>query len=72
MSLLYENDETVTSGFDIASLFNISFQKVFKRYDNHQSFKLAQKHFSKIKLFSITYEEIKNSIEHPKHKIIRT
>ena len=43
--LLYDNnlDKTITSDFEIASLFNRSFQKVFKKDDNHQSFKLAKK-----------------------------
>ena len=43
--LLYDNDKhkTVTKDFKIALLFNRSFQKVSKKDDNQQSFKLAKK-----------------------------
>ena len=43
--LLYDNDKhkTVTKDFKIALLIYRSFQKVSKKDDNQQSFKLAKK-----------------------------
>ena len=72
--LLYDNDKnkTVTSDFEIATLFNINFQKVFKKDESYQSFKLLQKNCSKMQNFFITYEDIKSSINHLKGKTIRT
>ena len=72
--LLYDNDKnkTVTSDFEIATLFNINFQKVFKKDESYQSFKLPQKNCSKMQNFFITYEDIISSINHLKDKIIRT
>ena len=56
--------------FEIASIFHRSFQKVLKKYVNHQ--KLTQENCSKMQSFFITYEDMKNSINHLKYKIIRT
>ena len=72
--LLYDNDKnkTVTSDFEIATLFNINFQKVFKKDESYQFFKLPQKNCSKIQNFFLTYEDIISSIIHLKEKIIRT
>ena len=52
--LLYDNDKnkTVTSDFEIATLFNINFQKVFKKDGSYQYFKLPQKNCSKMQNFS--------------------
>ena len=50
------------------SFYYIFFQKVFKKDDNYQSFELAQKICSKMENFFITYENIKNSIDHLKIK----
>ena len=43
--LLNDNNihKAITSDFEVASLFNRRFQKVSKKDDYHQSFKLAQK-----------------------------
>ena len=71
---LYDNDKdkTVISDFERASLFNKKFQNVFKKDQNHQSFKPAQKSCSKMENFFISYDDINNSINHLKDKIIRT
>ena len=47
--------------FEIASIFHRSFQKVLKKYVNHQ--KLTQENCSKMQSFFITYEDMKNSIK---------
>ena len=49
--LLYDNDKHKTVDFKIALLTNQSFQKLCKKDDNQQSFKLAKKNFSKMENF---------------------
>ena len=64
--LLNDNNihKAITSDFEVASLFNRRFQKVSKKDDYHQSFKLAQKkNCSIMQSFFITYEDIENSIQ---------
>ena len=52
-------------------MLNRNFQKVFKIYDNHQSFKLVQKYLAKW-IFITTYKDIEISVNNLKDKIIRT
>ena len=68
----HHKDKTVTSDFERATLFNKNFQNVFKKDQNHQSFKQPRKKCSKMKSFFISYKDINTSTKHLKNKIIGT
>ena len=68
----HHKDKTVTSDFERATLFNKNFQNVFKKDQNHQSFKQPKKKCSKMKSFFISHKDINTSTKHLKNKIIRT
>ena len=70
--LLNENNLPLTSDFDKASCFNKSFQKVFSKDYEDENFKLVDKNCPEMQDFFISNNEIIESINHLKDKILRT
>ena len=70
--LLNENSLPLISDFDKASCFNKSFQKVFIKDYEDENLKLIDKNFPEMQGFFISNNEIIESVNHLKDKILRT